>query len=381
MTPSKPSGRSDLRGALRLTADATAGLVDLVEAMHERIARVPGLCGAFDGRTSGITGLVYKSIRGVTRIAGGGADALFRLLGPALAPGHPSADREAIVAALNGVLGDHLAATGNPLATTMSLRRDGRSLELEPAALERTIPDINGRLLVLIHGLCMNDLQWSRDGHDHGAALARDLGYTPIYLHYNTGLHLAANGEAFAQQLEQLAAGWPHRIERLVLLCHSMGGLVARRAIESARIAGHRWPSSLDDIVFLGTPHHGAPLERAGHWIDLALSSTPYARPFARLSKIRSAGMTDLRHGIDLPLPKEVRCCAVAGLLGEDEDDLKGRLLGDGLVPLDSALGRSAEAARQLAFADRCRFVARGVNHMQLLCRPEVYAQLRKWLS
>jgi len=211
--------------------------------------------------------------------------------------------------------------------------------------------------------------------------LARELGYTPIYLHYNTGLRLAANGEAFARQLEQLAAGWPHRIDRLVLLCHSMGGLVARCAIESARAAGHRWPSNLTDIVFLGTPHHGAPLERAGHWIDLTLSNTPYAAPFARLSKVRSAGITDLRSGIDLPLPKGVRCCAIAGLLGEEEGALKGRLLGDGLVPLDSALGRSAVVARQLAFADDRRFIARGVNHMQLLSRLEVCVQLRKWLS
>ena len=96
---------------------------------------------------------------------------------------------------------------------------------------------------------------------------------------------------------------------------------------------------------------------------------------------MRSAGITDLRHGIDLPLPDDVRCCAVAGLLGEEEGDLKGRLLGDGLVPLDSALGRGAAAVRQLEFADSGRLVVRGANHMQLLCHAEVYAQLCKWLS
>jgi hypothetical protein len=373
--------RSDLQGAVRLSADATTGIVDLVEAMHERIARVPGLSGALDGRTRGITGLVYKTIRGVTRLAGGGADALFDLLAPALAPDNPSRDREAILAALNGVLGDHLAATGNPLATMMSLRRDGRPLVLDASALEQTVPGIGGKPLVLLHGLCMNDLQWSRDGHDHGAALAGDRGYTPVYLHYNTGLHLAANGEAFAQQMEQLVAAWPHRIERLTLLCHSMGGLVARAAFESARAAGHRWPSQVNDLVFLGTPHHGAPLERAGHWVDIVLSGAPYAAPFARLSKVRSAGITDLRHGLDLPLPKSVRCYAAAGSIGDDESDLKGRLLGDGLVPLDSALGRHADPARQLGFAKSRLWVGRSINHMQLLSRAEVYAQLRKWLG
>ena len=376
-----PLRRADLQGAVRLSADATAGVVDLVEAMHERIARVPGLSGVLDGRTRGITGLVYKTIRGVTRLAGGGADALFGLLGPALAADNPSRDREAILAALNGVLGDHLAATGNPLATVMSLRRDGRPLVLDASALEQTVPDIGGRLLVLLHGLCMNDLQWQRDGHDHGAALARDRGFTPVYLHYNTGLHLAANGQVFAQQMERLVAAWPHRIERLTLLCHSMGGLVARHAFESARAAGQRWPSQVNDLVFLGTPHHGAPLERAGHWVDIALSGVPYAAPFARLSKVRSAGITDLRHGIDLPLPKNVRCYAVAGNIGDDESGLKGRLLGDGLVPLDSALGRHADPARQLGFAKSRRWIGRGINHMQLLSRAEVYVQLRKWLG
>ncbi len=365
---------------MRLSADATAGLVDLVEAMHERVAHVPGLGSELDGRTRGITGLVYKTIRGVTRLAGGSVDALLDVLAPAFGKIDPSTEREAIVAALNGVLGDYLATTGNPLAIAMTLRRDGDSLQLEASALARSIPAVGARLLVLMHGLCMNDLQWLRDGHDHGAALARDLGYTPVYLHYNTGLHVATNGELFAQQMERLVAEWPHPIERLALLCHSMGGLVARSAIDAGRAMDHRWPSKVDDLVFMGTPHYGAPLERAGHWIDVALSATPYAAPLARLGKIRSAGITDLRHGMDLPLPANVRCYAIAGSLGDDDIALKGRLLGDGLVPVDSALGVSADPARRLAFDKDRRWIANGVSHMQLLSNAKVYARLRRWL-
>ena len=73
---------SDLRGATRLAADATLGLADLVEAMHERIATLPG--AAQDGRMTGIlgiSGLVYKSIRGVTRLVGGSLDALLGAIG------------------------------------------------------------------------------------------------------------------------------------------------------------------------------------------------------------------------------------------------------------------------------------------------------------
>jgi len=80
-----PLRNSDLRGAARLATDATAGLTDLVEAMHERIARVPGLGqAALDGRTGGISGLIYKTVRGVTRLVGGSVDGLLGLLTPAL---------------------------------------------------------------------------------------------------------------------------------------------------------------------------------------------------------------------------------------------------------------------------------------------------------
>src|SRR5664279_2488845 len=289
---------ADLRGAARLATDATSGLTDLVEALHVRIAGPARRDGeSAEGRAGGVSGLVYRTIRGVTRVAGGSVDALLRLLAPALPADDHSPQRDAIVAALNGVLGDYLAATGNPLAITMALRVDGRPLELEASALRARLPTAGSRLLVLVHGLCMNDLQWSRADHDHGAALARDLGYTPVHLHYNSGLHISINGRAMANQLERLIDAWPGPLNRVVVLAHSMGGLLARSALHFGRHAGHRWPSRLDDLVFLATPHEGAPLERAGHWIDVVLGATPYAAPLARLGKLRSAGITDLRHG------------------------------------------------------------------------------------
>ena len=396
--------RPDLRGAARLVTDATTGLTDLVEALHARIGRVPGL-GAppADGRTRGVSGVVYRSIRGATRLVGGSIDALLGLLEPALADDDMAAgaEREAVVAALNGVLGDYLAATANPLATPMALRRGGRPLVLEREALAAAVPQAGGRLLVLIHGLCMNDLQWRRDGHDHGAELAQALGWTPVYLHYNSGLHISINGRQLARELDRLVDQWPRPLERLALLGHSMGGLVARSAVHQATEAGLRWPARLDDLVCLGTPHHGAPLERAGHWIDQLLGAAPYAAPFARLGRLRSAGITDLRHGLLLdedwvgrdrfargaapshpvPLPAGVRCSAVAASLGRDDGDLKARLLGDGLVPLDSALGRQPDPARTLAFAAERQWVCHGTGHLGLLSSTEVAARLRQWLA
>lgn len=397
----RPSRAADLRGAARLATDATAGLANLVEAMHERIARLPGSGQPLDGRTGGITGLVYKTIRGVTRVAGGSLDALLGALAPALGRYEEGLERDAIVAALNGVLGDYLLASGNPLALPMALRRGGTPLTLERGALAAALPEAGHRLLVLVHGLCMNDRQWLRNGHDHGASLARDAGWTPVYLRYNTGLHISINGHAFAQQLEPLLAAWPMRLQRLAIVGHSMGGLVARSAVHAATQAGMAWPKRLDDLIFLGTPHHGAPLERAGHWVDLVLGATPYAAPFARLGRVRSAGITDLRHGLLLdedwvgrdrfarggdrrqpvPLPQGVRCAAIAASLGAQGGTLKEMLLGDGLVPLASALGRHADPARALAFAPDRQWVGYGMNHLDLLDRAEVYAQLKEWLS
>jgi hypothetical protein len=396
-----PSRGTDLRAAARLATDATAGLADLVEAMHERIARLPGTGGALDGRTGGISGLVYRTIRGVTRVAGGSLEALLGLVAPALGHYVDGSERDAIVAALNGVLGDYLLASGNPLALPMALRRNGTTLPMERDALARALPEAGPRLLVLVHGLCRNDRQWLRNGHDHGAALARDLGWTPVYLRYNSGLHVSINGHAFAQQLEGLLQAWPQPLQRLAVVGHSMGGLVTRSALHAAMQAGLAWPKRLDDLVFLGTPHHGAPLERAGHWVDLVLGGTPYAAPFARLGRVRSAGITDLRHGLLLdedwvgrdrfarggdrrqpvPLPAGVRCAAIAASLGAQGGALKEKLLGDGLVPLDSALGRHPDPARALAFPAERQWVGYGMNHLDLLDRAEVYAQLKEWLS
>jgi pimeloyl-ACP methyl ester carboxylesterase len=397
-----------LRGAARLATEATTGLTDLVEAVHSRIASVPGLPGPADGRTRGIAGLVYKTIRGVTRAVGGSVDTLLDALSPMLAAragsapaGLPSPEREAILAALNGVLGDHLAKTANPLAIRMAIRHAGRALTLQRDALATALPDAGGKPMVLIHGLCMNDLQWRRsNGHDHGAALAAALGFTPVYLHYDSGLHVSTNGRALANQLEQLLAQWPHPVERFAIVGHSMGGLLARSALHYGRAANHHWPDRLDDLACLGTPHHGAPLERAGQGVDMLVSATPYAGPFGRLAKLRSAGITDLRHGnlIDedwvagdrfehatdrrqaVPLPAGPRCYAIAGTLGAAAGDLKDKVLGDGLVPVASALGKHRLAKRTLTFVPERQRVFEQVSHLQLLSSVEVFEQLRDWL-
>jgi pimeloyl-ACP methyl ester carboxylesterase len=386
-----------LRGTSAIATDATVGLIDVVEAMHATIGRRPSPLGSARERTTrGLTGTVYRTLRGATRAVGNGAAVGLGALGTLLPDHEPGAGLEAFVGVLNGISGDYLAERANPLAVEMRLRRAGRPVDA--AALART--DVTRKALVLVHGLCLTDRQWSRDGHDHGELLARQHGYTALYLHYNSGLHISANGRELAALLEEVVDRWPVPLDEVAVIGHSMGGLVARSACHYGRLAGHGWLRRLRSMVFLGTPHHGAPLERGGNRLDLLLDLSPYSAPLTRLGRARSAGITDLRYGClcdedwrghdqsrpgtdrrrPVPLPNGVRCYAVAAVLGERRGSLRDRLVGDGLVPIDSALGRHARPELTLALPASHQWVASGTGHLELLSSPAVYARMSAWL-
>jgi hypothetical protein len=393
---------TDLRGVARLATQATTGVTHITEGVHQSVLGTMGLPGGKEvGRTRGLTGLVYQGVRGITRLVDVSLQAALLRLEPFLERGANAAlspEREAVLSALNGVMGDRLAEDGNPLALTMELRQQGRAIDL--AAL-RASGQVTGKVLLLVHGLCMNDLQWLRAGHDHGAHLAQALGYTPVYVRYNTGLHTSINGGELAGRIEALLADWPVPVQELNVLVHSMGGLVVRSAVQQAVQGGLQWPGRLRKLVFLGTPHHGAPLERAGNWVDVILGSTPWSRPFARLGHLRSAGITDLRYGHvqeadwqghdrfrkrpdarhHLPLPPGVACYTVAATLARQRSPLAERLVGDGLVPLRSALGQHEQAERTLEFPESHQYVAYGLGHMALLEDAQVAQQLVRWFG
>lgn len=378
---------------------ATHGVVDVVEDMHRSIGAGPRMLGRPLRRpVEAVTSFGYGAVRAVTSLVGIALDRSLAAISPWLGTSAPSPQREAAQAALCGVVGDLLHETDNPLAISAALRRGGRELTLEPAALRAQLPDLTGKLLVLVHGSSMNDLQWQRRGHDHGELLARERGYCPVYLHYNSGRHVSDNGALMAGLLEKLVEAWPVPLEELALLTHSMGGLVARSACHHAEGAGHAWRRKLSKLVFLGTPHHGAPLERGGNWVDVLLGAFEHSAPLARLGKIRSAGVTDLRHGNVLeahwrgrdrfaptrdmrtpsPLPAGVRCYAIAARLAA----ARGLpAVGDGLVPVDSALGRHARGALTLAFPPEQQWICEGAGHLDLLDHPGVQEKLLAWLE
>ena len=346
----------DLRGVGKLAVEATTGVTDLVQAMHDAIGGAPSRL---------FSAPVYAGVRGITSLVGSALDRALARLAPLVGDGNPSPERDAVLAALNGVLGDYLADTKNPLALEMRLG----GAEGAPQT---------PWIVVFIHGSSMTRHVWQT---------ARDVGYTPVHLDYNTGLNVSTNGRALDARLETFVAEWPVPVETIAIVGHSMGGLVARSACHYADDANHAWRDKLKAMVFLGTPHHGAPLERAGNWVETLLGLTPYSAPFARLGRIRSAGVTDLRfgnvidqhwHGGDrfglgidartpVPLPTGVDCYAIAAE-------------NDGLVPLASAMGEHPNPRLALDFPPSRRFVATGVGHVGMLRAPEVWERIERWL-
>lgn len=394
-TSSEKATHSKTQGVGRLTIDAVIAITDIVESIHKRVSPFSSVKSTNKNETlSGISGLVYRNIRNVTGLVGKSIDAPLAVISQTLAADPDSISTQTLLAALNGVLGDHLVLRHNSLAIPMHFRREGKILNEEQ--LCHVINQSNGKLLIMVHGLCMNDIQWYREGHDHGAELTKESGMGAIYLHYNTGRHISDNGKQFADLLESLVKLSDKKLE-INILAHSMGGLVSRSAFDVAANSGYQWPKLLKKLVFLGTPHHGALLEKAGNWIDLILGAHSYTVPFGRLVTVRSCGITDLRYGnvqesdwhaidrfefsgdqrLPLPLPDNVQCFAVA----TSSKETNNSPLGDGLVKIKSALGEHQNPVFDLRIPEIRKWVGTNINHMQLLSDKKVYQVLKKWFE
>jgi pimeloyl-ACP methyl ester carboxylesterase len=269
---------------------------------------------------------------------------------------------ERVIGVLNGVIGDYLKRTDNGLTTAMQLVRDGHPVPVAGAFHAAASARATPRVVVLVHGLMSTEDIWTMpDGETYGSLLSRDLGYMPLYLRYNTGLRVSENGEALDALLEQLVCACPVPVEELVLIGHSMGGLVSRSAVHAASERGRRWLPLLKRAFYLGTPHLGAPLERFGSTVTWALAriDNPYTKLIADIVDLRSGGMKDLGHanlrredwegaGADallqnrrhpVPLLPHIRHHLIAGAL--TADPWLPLLFGDAMVSLRSATGRA----------------------------------------
>ena len=294
------------------------------------------------------------------------------------------------VGVLNGAVGDYLVREGNGLATPMTLAFGGAPLD--PAALVRVYPTPTPRAVLLVHGLMCTESVWAHgDGRsDYGTMLARDLGLTPLYVRYNSGRAIADNGKALAELVAQVDRAYPVPLEELVLVGHSMGGLVARSAVHVASRDGMPWVSRVKRAIYLGTPHLGVPLERAGRVVASILRAIedPYTRLVGRIADLRSDGIKDLgdanlrhedrapdgarEHG-PVPLAPSIAHHFVAGSLGHEP--WLAELVGDALVPVSSAHAGGGSDAKSSA---RVKLLP-GLGHMDLANHPQVYAHIRAW--
>ncbi len=303
---------------------------------------------------------------------------------------------ERAIGILNGLVGDYLERSENGLATPFGLVHEGDPLELSQEALRRKIPDARSRVVVLVHGLMCTETSFAFDeGGDLGASLARDHDLTPLYVRYNTGNAIAESGARLSVLLDKLLAVYPVPIEEIVLLGHSMGGLVIRSACHVASEAKLAWLSRAKTAVYLGTPHRGAPLERVGRVATEILRTVPdpYTRLIGQISDLRSGGvkalgdaelragdaegrrfnLTDRAHPV--PLLPGIEHHLVAGTL--HPDPWLTLFFGDSIVPLVSATdGEKTAKATLLGSVE----IFHGVSHMRLACDASVYAHVSEIL-
>jgi pimeloyl-ACP methyl ester carboxylesterase len=396
----------EVRTLARLAFAELSGAATGLYGFHQAIAgRAFGASGpgAMPARVihDAISERAYAAVGGGFRLVGLVADTV---LGRRQVPDGralSSSPRGALaVGALTGLIGDRLEREGSDLHEPMAPRRDGRAVELDPASLRAAYPDATGRLVVFLHGLMESEFAWRIGGGEtYGARLRDVLGLTPVELRYNTGCHISENGLALADLLEELVANWPVEVERIALVGHSMGGLVARSGCYQAAERGDLWPGHVRHVVSLGSPHMGAPLAQGVHWASAALHALPETRPLAGFLRRRSAGIRDLRQGslVDLdwrdrdpdalraeacqevPLLEGATHCFVAATVMPDARHPVSRLVGDYLVLEASASGRSR--TRRIPFDAEYGVVLGGTHHIALLNHPEVYERLRGWLA
>ena len=349
-----------------------------------------------------VASAVYGGLRragGATARAGGAAAARRSLPG---APALGDSPRGALaLAALNGILGSDLEADESALALEMTLRHGGRDVSV--TELAQLLPETTPKVAVFVHGLCESEHSWrlfreANGGQTYASRLRDDLGYTPVHVRCNTGLHVSDNGSRLAALLEAVVEDWPVEISEIALIGHSMGGLISRSACHQGYVRGDRWVARVRHVFCLGTPHMGAPAEKAVNAAGWALGKLGETRPIARILEMRSAGIKDLRYGslveddwrdcepdallddrcTDVPLLAGANHYVISAAIGPEKGPL-GRMLGDLLVRQASASGHHKK--RRIAFEMGNGHHLPGLNHFQLLNHPAVYEQMRNWLE
>ena len=401
--------RHEIQSLADLAGEGTRVVTTLVRDMHSGIAsRVFDSVGpaskpvqVIHDATATITyRLVDGAIRGSLHGAGAVAAEAWSNDDDATVQSHPAA--AGAIAAVNGIYGDQLTHRGNGFALTMQIRRKGEPVALTADSIAKAFPAATGRIVIFLHGWCMTERSWWRPPRTgemlrpYGKRLRKDLGYTPVYLRYNTGLHISRNGQALADLLNELHTLWPGPVNEIVLIGHSMGGLVARSACHYGLQHEQPWTGAVRQVVCLGSPHLGADLEKGVNVASWALARLPETRGLAYFLNRRSAGVKDLRFGALLDEdwsdcdPDEFlqdRCHEVPFLpnavyhfvAASAAPRAVGLLIGDSFVRPRSAAGRGR--SRQIPFEPADGLTVTGLHHFDLLNHPLIYQKLLEWLG
>jgi pimeloyl-ACP methyl ester carboxylesterase len=406
-------GREDeVRAVGGFVADAMGGAVGVVADMHRAISvrvdtMLPPTARPISAAQKSMAQAVYGGVAGAYRAtATAGAHAVARKGSPdSVAPSQSRVGRVALPA-MNGLWGDTLASRRPELSIPMAVRNRGSDVGLTREALTASFPQATGSLVLFLHGLGESDESWGRTGRgpagtngSYGDRLRSDLDCTPVFVRYNSGLRVSDNGRTLDQLLSQLTAAWPVPVREVSLVGHSMGGLVTRSACHVGEREEAGWVRLVRSVITLGTPHLGAPLEKITHVSDWLLSRLPETEPLARVLRVRSRGIRDLRFGsiveadwaghdpdeflrdrcTEVPFLDHATYYFVAASLTSDPQHPAGRLIGDGLVRYPSAAGVSRN--RRIPFELHNGAHLGGVGHLSLLNHPDVYERLRTWLS
>ena len=407
---------SELKALGELAGEyADKALTSTVQGVHDAIAgRVfdgvgvgsSAVRSAHDAVSGGVYGALRLGGRGLGRAIGGAS----RLVGGEEERTSVSSSRfgRATQAAINGLIGDRLEQSESALRIEMALRLPGRDLDVRRDALAAAFAEPTDRLVVFAHGLCETEEAWwlgtkadpTTDGpapRTYGARLRDDLGYSPLYLRYNTGLHISENGRRLSWLLEDLCREWPVEVRELALVGHSMGALVARSACHEATDAKRTWLGRTKHVVCLGSPNSGSWLEKLVNVGGWAMRNVPEARPFADFLDLRSSGIRDLRfgylrdedwQGYDpderlrnratplAPVPGIVYHFVSGGLTGAERHPVAA-LFGDVLVHRASAGPPSGADGEPIGDGRHVQ----GASHFHLLNHPRVYEHLREWLA
>ena len=339
---------------------------------------------------------------------------------------------------LNGALGDQLAARHDPRAIQLSFRRGGQDV----AVADLRLSEPRQKTLVFVHGLMGDELIWQSGFQDapgtrrYGPRLAEELRARALYVRYNSGRHLSENGRALSALLTELVSTYPDAIGELVLVGHSMGGLIIRSAghygqltIENEQLTIEKgtnddpqtdaqllidnsslligkapWLAHLRAIFLLGTPNDGSWLEQNSHFTARLLERINLF-PTRFLSKAlnqRSNGIKDLRFSILVdedwqdahandrrpprtpvpPLPGVQYHILMGAWLRSTRPAALREYFGDGLVGQGSARGHATfgdEAALPAGASVRTAVFGQQ-HHGGLLTHPEVFQYLKQWV-